>query len=87
MIINLIANRVKATSKFFSINCDGFERERLERAKPFPPPLAGMLKAGNTANIAGFYFFRLLSWITTHMAVVFRLSNKQSVLRTFFGSF
>ncbi|WP_375303767.1 hypothetical protein [Niastella sp. OAS944] len=56
MIINLIANRVKAISKLFSINCDGFERERLRAGKTLPPPLAVDVKAGNTANIAGFIF-------------------------------
>jgi hypothetical protein len=37
MIINLIANRVKAISKLFSINCVGFERKRLRAGKTLPP--------------------------------------------------
>jgi len=57
---------------------NGFGREQSERAKPIRR-LWRMLKAGNTANIAGLYLCRFLCWIIFHMAVFFEVMNKQSV--------
>jgi hypothetical protein len=56
MIINLIANLVKATSNFFSINCVGFERECYERAKPFRHLWWGMLKPAIPRILLALFF-------------------------------
>jgi hypothetical protein len=37
---------------------NGFEREMFRAGKTLPPA-GGLLRAGNTANIAGFYFLQI----------------------------
>ena len=49
--------------------------------KTLPAPLGwDSTKAGNTANITGFYFCGILCRLTFHMAVFLVIINKQSTL-------
>jgi hypothetical protein len=57
---------------------NGFEREMFRAGKTLPDNV-GTLRAGNTANIAGFYFLQISMLDYDSYGSFFLVINKQSV--------